>query len=197
MPVGITPYYASLMDLSDATEPLRRSMIPVGAELVQGPGEADDPLAEDSYMPVPGLVHRYPDRVLFLVTNFCATYCRYCTRARMVGQTGEYHFNYQQYEQAIDYIATHPQIRDVLFSGGDPLTMHDDRLEWLLSRLRAIPHVEFLRFGTKVPAVLPQRITPALTRILRKYHPLWMSIHPLHAPGRGDPGSETGVRAAG
>jgi lysine 2,3-aminomutase len=130
---------------------------------------------------VEGVVHRYPDRVLFLVTNFCAVYCRYCTRARMVGQTGEYHFNTAQHQKGIDYIAAHPEIRDVLISGGDPLTLGDDKLEWLLSRLRAIPHVEFIRIGTKVPAVLPQRITPAFTRMLRKYHPLWMSVHFMHA----------------
>jgi KamA family protein/D-alanine--D-alanine ligase len=161
-------------------EPIRRSMVPVGAELIRGPGEADDPLDEDGDSPVPGLVHRYPDRVLFLVTNFCATYCRYCTRARMVGHTGEYHFNPGQYQQAIDYVAGHPEVRDVLLSGGDPLTMGDDRLEWILERLRAIRHVEFLRIGTKIPAVLPQRITPALVRMLRRFHPLWMSIHFMH-----------------
>ncbi len=180
LPVGITPYYASLMDPVDPYDPTRKQMIPVTAEFVTSPGEADDPLAEDSHMPVPGLVHRYPDRVLFLVTNFCATYCRYCTRARMVGQTGEYHFNASQHQRAIDYIAANPQIRDVLLSGGDPLSMNDDKLEWIISRLRAIKHVEFIRIGTKIPAVLPQRITPALTRMLRKYHPLWMSVHFMH-----------------
>ncbi len=180
LPVGITPYYAALLDAHDVADPLRRTMLPVGDEFVRTVGEADDPLAEDSHMPVPGLVHRYPDRVLFLVTNFCATYCRYCTRARMVGQTGEYHFNWAQYQQALDYIEAHPQIRDVLLSGGDPLTMADDRLEWLLARLRAIPHVEFIRIGTKVPVVLPQRVTPELCRTLRRFHPLWMSIHFMH-----------------
>jgi lysine 2,3-aminomutase len=155
-------------------------MIPTTAEFVSGPGEAHDPLAEDAHMPVPGLVHRYPDRVLFLVTSFCATYCRYCTRARMVGQTGEYHFNEAQFSRALEYIAAHPEIRDVLLSGGDPLTMIDERLNQLLTRLRAIPHVEFVRIGTKVPAVLPQRITPSLTRMLRRHHPLWMSIHFMH-----------------
>lgn len=180
LPVGITPYYAALMDRTDPMEPIRRTMIPVESEFVTTRGEADDPLAEDSHMPVPGLVHRYPDRVLFLVTNFCATYCRYCTRGRMVGQTGEYHFNDKQYQKAIDYVAAHPEIRDVLLSGGDPLTMGDDRLDWILTRLRAIPHLEFVRIGTKVPAVLPQRITPALCRILRKFHPLWMSVHFMH-----------------
>ena len=180
LPVGITPYYAALMDPLDPHEPIRRTMIPVSAEFVRGAGEADDPLGEDGDSPVPGLVHRYPDRVLFLVTNFCATYCRYCTRARMVGHTGEYHFNTAQYERAIDYIAAHPEIRDVLLSGGDPLTMADERLAWILGRLRAIPHVEFLRIGTKLPAVLPQRITPGLLATLRRFHPLWMSIHFMH-----------------
>jgi lysine 2,3-aminomutase len=180
LPVGITPYYASLMDPEDPDEPIRRTMIPTAGELIRGSGEAEDPLDEDGDSPVPGLVHRYPDRVLFLVTNFCATYCRYCTRARMVGHTGEYHFNPSQYQLALDYIAAHPEIRDVLLSGGDPLTMKDDRLEWILSRLRAIPHVEFVRIGTKIPAVLPQRITPQLVRMLRRFHPLWMSIHFMH-----------------
>ena len=140
----------------------------------------EDPLAEDADSPVPGLVHRYPDRVLFLVTSFCAVYCRYCTRSRLVGKTGEYHFNTRQYERAIQYLEATPEVRDVLISGGDPLTMADDRLEWLLSRLRAIPHIEFVRIGSKVPAVLPQRITPALCNMLKKYHPFWMSIHFMH-----------------
>ena len=180
LPVGITPYYASLMSLTDSFEPIRRTMIPVSNEFNQTLDEADDPLAEDFHMAVPGLVHRYPDRVLFLVTNFCATYCRYCTRARMVGQTGEYHFNEKQYIQALDYISEHTEIRDVLLSGGDPLTMSDDKLDWILTRLRKIKHVEFLRIGTKVPAVLPQRITPNLCKILKKHHPLWMSVHFMH-----------------
>ncbi len=180
LPVGITPYYASLIDPDDPDDPIRRTMIPTTAEFVRAPGEADDPLDEDGHMPVPGLVHRYPDRVLFLVTSFCATYCRYCTRARMVGQTGEYHFNDAQYQQALDYLAEHTEVRDVLISGGDPLTITDDRLERLLTRLRAIPHIELVRIGTKVPAVLPQRITPALTRMLRRFHPLWISVHFMH-----------------
>jgi lysine 2,3-aminomutase len=180
LPLGITPYYASLLHRDDPSDPLRRTMIPVPNELTVSYGEAMDPLAEDGHSPVPGVVHRYPDRVLFLVTNFCATYCRYCTRARLVGQTGEHHFNTAQHQRGIDYVAAHPEIRDVLLSGGDPLGMNDERLEWLLSRLRAIPHVEFLRIGTKIPAVLPQRITPSLVRMLRRYHPLWMSVHFLH-----------------
>jgi lysine 2,3-aminomutase len=180
LPVGITPYYASLMDPENAADAIRRTLIPVTGEFVIAPGEAEDPLGEDAHMPVPGLVHRYPDRVLFLVTRFCASYCRYCTRARMVGQTGEYHFGTEQYEKALAYIAAHPEIRDVLLSGGDPLSLDDDRLQWLLSRLRAIRHVEFVRIGTKIPTVLPQRITPQLIKLLRRYHPLWMSIHFVH-----------------
>lgn len=180
LPVGITPYYASLIDPDDAMNPLRRTMIPVGDEFTQEPSEAEDPLNEDGDMPVEGLVHRYPDRVLFLVTSFCATYCRYCTRSRLVGKTGEYHFNNKQFERALQYIEATPEIRDVLISGGDPLTMNDDRLEWLLSRLRAIDHVEFIRIGSKIPVVLPQRITPQFTAMVRKYHPLWMSVHFMH-----------------
>ncbi|MCB9897803.1 MAG: KamA family radical SAM protein [Planctomycetes bacterium] len=180
LPVGITPYYASLLDPDDATRGLRLTMVPVAGEFETSVGEFADPLDEDHDMPVPGLVHRYPDRVLFLVTSFCATYCRYCTRSRIVGKTGEFHFDTRQFQKAIDYIAATPAVRDVLISGGDPLTMSDERLEWLLSRLRAIPHVEFIRIGSKVPSVLPMRITPALTKMLRKYHPLWMSIHVMH-----------------
>lgn len=182
LPVGITPYYASRMDLVDPDDPLRRTHIPVGAEYLRGPGEADDPLGEDGHTAVPGLVHRYPDRVLFLVAPNCATYCRYCTRSRMVGDGGDYAFGTAQWEGAIEYIAAHPEVRDVLLSGGDPLTLADDKLEWLLARLRRIPHLEIIRIGTKVPSVLPMRITRALTRMLRKYHPLWMSIHFTH-PG--------------
>lgn len=180
LPVGITPYYAALMDARDPGEPLRRTMVPVSGEFIQGAGEDDDPLGEDGDMAVPGLVHRYPDRVLFLVSTFCATYCRYCTRARMVGKTGEYHFNRAQYERAIEYIAATPTIRDVLISGGDPFTMSDDRIDWLLEQLQAIPHVEFVRMGTKVPAVLPQRITPDFCAMLRRHHPLWVSVHFMH-----------------
>jgi lysine 2,3-aminomutase len=180
LPVGITPYYASLIDPNDPADPIRKMMVPVSTELTRTEFESDDPLSEEKHMPVPGLVHRYPDRVLFLVTNFCATYCRYCTRARMVGQTGEYHFNTDQYQQALDYIAAHPEIRDVLLSGGDPLTMMDERLEWLLERIKAIPHIEMIRIGTKVPCVLPQRITLELCNMLRKYHPLFISIHFMH-----------------
>jgi lysine 2,3-aminomutase len=180
LPVGITPYYASLLAAGDPNDPLRRTMVPVMDEFSVSPSEAEDPLNEDGDMPVPGLVHRYPDRVLFLVTSFCATYCRYCTRSRLVGTTGEYHFNQAQYERALAYIAAHPEIRDVLISGGDPLTMQDARIEWLLSRLHAIKHVEFVRMGSKVPSVLPQRITEEFCAMLRRTGPVWMSIHFMH-----------------
>jgi lysine 2,3-aminomutase len=179
LPLGITPYYLSLCSADDASEPLRRTVIPVTAELTSMPGEADDPLGEEHDMVVPGLVHRYPDRVLLLALDFCSTYCRYCTRSRVVGH-GEISPDERRLEVAFDYIARHSQIRDVLISGGDPLAMADHRLDWLLTRLRQIPHLEFIRLGTKMPAVLPQRITPELVRMLRKHHPFWMSIHFMH-----------------
>ncbi|MCF8051164.1 MAG: KamA family radical SAM protein [Desulfobacterales bacterium] len=179
LPVGITPYYMSLISAGDSSQPLRRTVVPTVFEFVTGPGEADDPLGEEEQSPLPGLVHRYPDRVLLLVLDFCSTYCRYCTRSRVVGR-GSIFPSRGRLEKAIDYIRSRPEIRDVLLSGGDPLTLGDDRLEWILSRLRQIPHVEVIRIGTKVPAVLPQRITPKLVRMLRKYHPLWMSLHFTH-----------------
>ncbi len=179
LPFGVTPYYMSLVSRNDPLEPIRRSVIPSSLELVRVPGEADDPLGEDAHTPVPGLVHRYPDRVLLLATDFCSTYCRYCTRSRVVGH-GEMPPREDRLERALEYIRRTPAVRDVLVSGGDPLAMTDDRLAWILARLRAIPHVEFVRLGTKVPAVLPQRVTPQLCRMLRKYHPLWMSLHFTH-----------------
>jgi lysine 2,3-aminomutase len=181
LPVGITPYYASLLDRNDSRQPLRRTVIRSCEENLILPEEESDPLNEDGDSPVPGLVHRYPDRVLFLTTGFCSVYCRYCTRSRMVGNRGgEYGFNMKQWQDAIGYIEQHPEIRDVVLSGGDPLTLPDSRIEWLLDRLRAIDHVEIIRIGSKVPAVLPQRITPALVRMLRRYHPLWISLHFTH-----------------
>ncbi len=179
LPLGVTPYYMSLLDANDPNQGLRRSVIPTIHELTQGVGEADDPLGEEAQSPIPGLIHRYPDRVLFLVHDFCSTYCRYCTRSRVVGH-GAVFPDKKRFERILDYIATHPAIRDVILSGGDPLLLSDERLEWLLSRLRQIPHVEMIRIGTKVPAVLPQRITPHLVRMLRRYHPVWMSLHFTH-----------------
>lgn len=179
LPVGVTPYYMSLLDADDPEQALRKTVVPRAEEFLRSPGEADDPLGEDGHSPVPGLVHRYPDRVLLLALDFCSTYCRYCTRSRVVGH-GELVPSEKRLEAAFDYLRRSPQVRDVLISGGDPLALAEDKLDWILSRLRAIPHIEFVRIGTKMPAVLPQRITPQLTRVLRKYHPLWMSVHFLH-----------------
>lgn len=180
LPVGITPYYASLLSRDQADSPLRRTVVPLMDEFLFSPGEQRDPLSEDGDSPVPGLVHRYPDRVLFLVAAFCSVYCRYCTRSRVVGNFSEYRFSKNQWEGALQYIEQTPTIRDVLLSGGDPLDLSDDKLDYLLGRLRKIPHVEFVRIGTKVPAVLPQRITKSLVRILKRHHPLWMSLHFIH-----------------
>jgi lysine 2,3-aminomutase len=179
-PAAVTPYYMSLVDPEDPFQPIRRTVMPTCSEYLHAPGEDEDPLDESGDSPVPGLVHRYPDRVLFLATTICSTYCRYCTRSRMVGEGGHANPGMLDWERGIAYIERTPAIRDVLISGGDPLTLSDDKLEWLLCRLRQIPHVEILRIGTKVPVVLPQRITPHLVRILRRYHPLWMSIHFTH-----------------
>lgn len=179
-PLAITPYYAALLDEQDPADPLRRTVVPVCEEFSAARGEDEDPLGEDQDSPVPGIVHRYPDRVLFLTTSFCGTYCRYCTRSRMVGNGHRSSCGQEHWERAIAYIEARPTVRDVLVSGGDPLTLSDERLEWLLLRLRRIRHVELLRIGTKAPVVLPQRITPGLTRMLRRYHPLWMSIHFTH-----------------
>lgn len=177
--LAITPYFFNLIDPADEHCPIRRQVIPRIEETHTAPWEMSDPCGEDSHSPVPGLVHRYPDRVLFLVTDRCAAYCRYCTRSRLVSNASGYDFH-PQFDRQIEYIARHPEIRDVLLSGGDPLLLSDDKLEHLLSRLRAIPHVEFLRIGSRIPTFLPQRITPELCAMLRKYHPLFMSIHSNH-----------------
>ena len=179
LPLAITPYYLSLLVGQSADYALRRTVVPTLSELVQMPEEADDPLGEENQSPVPGLVHRYPDRVLFLTLDFCSTYCRYCTRSRVVGH-GRLFFNRRRLDAALEYIRRTPTIRDVLLSGGDPLTLSDSRLDWLLSRLREIKHVQIIRIGTKIPAVLPQRVTPQLVRMLRRHHPLWMSLHFTH-----------------
>jgi lysine 2,3-aminomutase len=163
---------------SDENHPIRKMMVPDMAELEVFPGQKSDSLDEHGSSPVPGIVHRYPDRALFLVTQFCSAYCRYCTRSHSVGKLS--HTSRFQWENALQYIASHPEIRDVVVSGGDPLTLSDQKLDFLLSELRKIEHVEIIRIGTKVPVVLPQRITPSLVSILRKYHPLWMSIHFSH-----------------
>lgn len=177
--MGITPHYFNLLDTNDPDCPIRRQVIPRIEETQTHHSEMTDPCGEDSHMPVPGLVHRYPDRVLFLITDRCASYCRYCTRSRVVSGVGEQELH-TNFEEAFTYLEQHEEIRDVLLSGGDPLLFSDDKLEKILSRLRSIPHIEFLRIGTRVPIFLPQRITPALCAMLQKYHPLWMSVHTNH-----------------
>jgi lysine 2,3-aminomutase len=177
--LAITPYFFNLIDPADENCPIRRQVIPRIEETRTASWEMSDPCGEDSHSPVPGLVHRYPDRVLFLVTDRCASYCRYCTRSRLVSNASGYDFH-PQFDRQIDYVRQHPEIRDVLLSGGDPFLFSDDKLETLLRELRAIPHVEFLRIGTRIPIFLPQRITPQLCAMLRKYHPLFVSIHSNH-----------------
>ncbi len=177
--MAITPYFFNLIDPADENCPIRWQVIPRVEETATASWEMSDPCGEDSHSPVPGLVHRYPDRVLFLVTDRCAAYCRYCTRARLVSNATGYDFH-PEFEKQIDYVAKTPSIRDVLLSGGDPLLFSDDKLEYLLKRLRAIPHVEFLRIGTRIPIFLPQRITPQLCGMLKKYHPLFISVHSNH-----------------
>ncbi|MFN2292016.1 MAG: lysine 2,3-aminomutase [Anaerolineae bacterium] len=177
--VDITPYFASLIDPDDPTCPIRRQVLPTGRERVPFTAEMADSLAEDAHSPVPGLVHRYPDRVLMLVTTQCASYCRYCTRSRLVGDPAA-QFSRKDYDAQIRYIAGNPQVRDVLLSGGDPLILPQRVLEDLLRRLRAIPHVEVLRIGSRVPVFLPQRITADLVDMLCQFHPLWMNVHFNH-----------------
>ena len=177
--LAITPYFFNLIDSADEHCPIRQQVIPRIEESHTAPWEMSDPVGEDSHSPVPGLVHRYPDRVLFLVTDRCASYCRYCTRSRLVSNASGYDFH-PEFDKQIAYIAAHPEIRDVLLSGGDPLLLSDEKLENLLSRLRAIPHVEFLRIGTRIPIFLPQRITPELCAMLKQFHPLFISVHTNH-----------------
>ena len=178
--VDITPYFASLIDPDDPNCPIRRQVIPTGKELTAFAGMYEDSLNEDGHSPVPGLVHRYPDRVLMLVTTQCASYCRYCTRSRIVGDASA-QFSRNDYDRQIEYIAATPQIRDVLLSGGDPLVLPPKILEDILRRLRAIEHVEIIRLGSRVPVFMPQRITPELVAMLRQFHPLWLNVHFNHA----------------
>jgi lysine 2,3-aminomutase len=177
--MSITPHFFNLIDRDNPDCPIRRQVIPRIEEGWNAPEELSDPCGEDSHMPVPGLVHRYPDRVLFLVTDRCASYCRYCTRSRVVSGVGEQQLD-TQWEPAFKYLQEHTEIRDVLLSGGDPLLFSDDRLDKLLTRLRSIPHLQFLRIGSRIPIFLPQRITPPLCEMLKKHHPLFISIHTNH-----------------
>ena len=177
--MAITPYYLSLIDPEDPYDPVRRQAIPTAAELYQSPADLLDPLHEDADSPAPGLTHRYPDRVLLLITDQCSMYCRHCTRRRFAGQK-DAGLPVDQIDLAIDYIAAHPEVRDVLLSGGDALLVSDERLEYIIQRLRAIPHVEIVRIGSRTPVVCPQRITPELCDMLKKYHPIWLNTHFNH-----------------
>ena len=174
MPLAMTPYLLSLLAAEEPDGPLRRTVIPDLREARRGRNELQDPLGEEAHQVAPGLVRSYPHKALLLATSDCASFCRYCTRARMTGKSG------CDTAAALEWLRQATEIRDVLISGGDPLTLGDVQLEKLLRRLRSIPHIELIRVGTKVPAVLPQRITPSLVNVLKKARPLWMSLHFTH-----------------
>jgi lysine 2,3-aminomutase len=177
--LSITPHFFNLIEANNPDCPIRKQVIPTVDEISVSSEEMSDPCGEDSHMPVPGLVHRYPDRVLFLLTDRCASYCRYCTRSRVVSGAGENNLK-TNFEDAFQYLENNKSIRDVLFSGGDPLLYADNKLEKIIKRIRSIKHIEFIRIGTRIPIFLPQRITPNLCNMLKKYHPLWMSVHTNH-----------------
>ncbi len=177
--MAITPYYFSLIDLNDKNDPIRKQSIPNIEELNFSIEDERDPLHEESDSPCKGLTHRYPDRVLFLVTNQCSMYCRHCTRRRFSGQQ-DCNLSSEEIEQSLDYIRSHSEVRDVLISGGDPLMLTDEKLEYILSSLRKISHVEIIRIGTRIPVVMPQRINEKLCNMLKKYHPLWINVHFNH-----------------
>ena len=176
---SITPYYASLMDAEDVACPIRRQVVPMPDEMRFDSIGLEDPLEEVAHSPVKNLIHNYPDRVAFCVTSQCAIYCRYCLRKRMVGEA-EFMMRKEELREAIAYIAAHPEIKDVLLTGGDPLTLGDANIDWLLSELSAIDHLDIIRIGSRMPVKLPQRITPELCDILSKYHPVWMNTHFNH-----------------
>ena len=177
--VDITPYFISLIDPDDPNDPVRKQIIPRSDEMQAFTAMMEDSLAEDRHSPVPGLVHRYPDRVLMLVTTQCASYCRYCTRSRIVGDPGQT-FSRQEFEAQIEYLKRTPQVRDVLLSGGDPLVLAPKILKEILTRLREIPHIEIVRIGSRVPVFLPMRVTQELCDMLQEFHPLWINIHINH-----------------
>jgi lysine 2,3-aminomutase len=177
--MSITPYYLSLIDPTNPNDPVRKQAIPTSDELKVSDADLDDPLHEDGDSPVPGLTHRYPDRALLLITDQCAMYCRHCTRRRFAGQNDGAQ-PVDRIDKAIEYIRNTPAIRDVLLSGGDALLISDDRLEYIIRKLREIPHVEIVRIGSRVPVVMPQRITDNLVNMLKKYHPVWLNTHFNH-----------------
>ncbi len=186
--MAITPYYASLIDPNDPEDPIRKQAVPTMNELYVAPNESTDPLFEDVDSPVYGLTHRYPDRVLALVTDQCSMYCRHCTRRRKAGET-DMPMPMSKIDKMVEYVAAHEEIRDVLISGGDPFTLSTERLEAIIKKFRAIPHVEIVRIGTRTPVVMPQRITDELVNMLRKYHPIWVNTHFNH-PNEITPESE-------
>jgi len=177
--VAVPPSFFNLIDGNNPDDPIRRQVIPRREEMDYAAHEMADPCGEDKDMVAPGLVHRYPDRVLFLITDRCAAYCRYCTRSRIVSGVGEQELEVD-FDEALAYLRVHTEVRDVLLSGGDPLLFSDGRLEALLRKIRAIPHIEIVRIGSRVPVFLPQRITPELCAMLRQFHPLWINIHVNH-----------------
>jgi len=189
--MAITPYYLSLIDPNDPYDPIRRQAIPQGAECNIAPADLNDPLHEDEDSPAPGLTHRYPDRVLFLITDMCSMYCRHCTRRRFAGQKDDESPS-ERIEKCLAYIEKTPQVRDVLLSGGDALMVSDKKLEYIIQRLRAIPHVEIVRIGSRTPVVCPQRITPELCDMLKKYHPIWLNTHFNH-PNEFTPEAEAAL----
>ena len=189
--MAITPYYLSLIDPNDPYDPIRRQAIPQGAECNIAPADLNDPLHEDEDSPAPGLTHRYPDRVLFLITDMCSMYCRHCTRRRFAGQKDDESPS-ERIEMCLAYIEKTPQVRDVLLSGGDALMVSDKKLEYIIQRLRAIPHVEIVRIGSRTPVVCPQRITPELCEMLKKYHPIWLNTHFNH-PNEFTPEAEAAL----
>lgn len=176
LPFAVTPYYLDLVKPCEPNDPIRKTIIPRITEFTTTRDEMVDPCGEDSDMVAPGLVHRYPDRVLFLVNETCSVYCRYCTRSRVVG-SGTHKVDFAE---AYEYLRKTPAVRDVLISGGDPLVMADHKLEEIIRNLREIPHIDIVRIGSKIPVVLPQRVTDELVNMLKKYHPFYMSIHFLH-----------------
>lgn len=178
--MGITPYYASLMDKDDPNCPVRKQAVPTMSETHKSDADMDDPLHEDGDSPVPGLTHRYPDRVLLLITDMCSMYCRHCTRRRFAGQN-DGSMPLDKIDKAIEYIRETPEVRDVLLSGGDALCVSDETLEYIISKLREIEHVQIVRIGSRTPVVLPQRITPELVNMLKKYHPIWLNTHFNHS----------------
>jgi len=190
--MGITPYYAAHMDKDDHRCPIRMQAVPTISETYVSDADMLDPLHEDGDSPAPGLTHRYPDRVLLLITDQCSMYCRHCTRRRFAGQE-DHSAPMEKIELAIDYIRNTPEVRDVLLSGGDALLMSDDKLEYIIKKLREIPHVEIIRIGSRTPVVCPQRITDDLVNMLKKYHPIWLNTHYNH-PKEITPESKEAIR---